>query len=182
MTQTLLAADPGKNAIGNAYFVREGPGSPWKLVHAYCTEAYPVEGLKGSEHGFLQPMQWKAAAQAAFDVLPAPPTFLALEIMVVYPKGGGDPRDLLMLQGVSGALTGMCTGSKCIGMEPRSWKNQVPREILGNRIEKKLRDSGQFDLVVSKPRLKTHLNDICHAVGLGQVVIERRLPDILFPC
>lgn len=181
MTQTLLSCDPGKHGVGNCLHVRSGPGAPWVLAHAYYTEAYEVEGLKGAEFGFLQPEQWKAAAKAAFDALPEAPTYIVVETMVVYPKGGGDPRDLLLLQGVSGALVGLCVGSKCIGMEPRSWKGQVPREVFGNRIEKRLRASGEFDRVVSKPRLKTQLNDICHAVGLGQVVIERRLPDMLFP-
>ena len=71
MTQTLLSCDPGKHGIGNGYFIRDDPKSLWRLVHAYYTEAHAVEGLKGSEHGFLQPMQWKATAQAAFDALPA---------------------------------------------------------------------------------------------------------------
>jgi len=178
--QTLVAVDPGKNCCGVSFWTRPGPNTTWTLQHAYAVEAYALVGVGTDEFGFLEPMRWRSSAQAVFDTLPGEPTFLVLETMTVYVRAGGDTRDLLFLQAICGALAGICSGSKVISMEPRTWKGQVPRDVFGARVEQHLRDAGTFDKVVIVPRLKTQLNDAMHAVGLGRSAVDKRLPDLLF--
>ena len=175
----MVSCDPGKWALGVALWMRDDVKSPWSLKHAYATET-PKREIQ-AEHSFLQPMGWHAAAKSIFDTLPRSPDFLVLETMTIYTKGNSDPRDLLYLQGICGVLVGLCVGSKYIGMEPKSWKQSIPRDVLGARIEAKLKASGEWDRCVSVPRLKDSINDMCHAVGLGRVAVERKLPDLLFP-
>ena len=176
--QTLLAVDPGKSACGVSLWSRPGPGTdvPWTMDHTYAVESLPFDGLKGT--GYLDPQIWMACAQPVFLTLHEVPTFLVLETMQVYVRGTGDPKDLLLLQGISGCLMGLCSGAKGIGLLPAQWKGAVPREVFGARMEKHLR-AGSWDRV-TVPRLKTYLNDAMHAYGLGKAATDKKLPDMLF--
>ena len=174
--QTLVAVDPGKDACGVSLWSRPGPGN-WTMVHTYAVESLPVEGLTGT--GYLDPQLWKGSARAVFNTLSAVPDFLVLETMQVYTRGTGDPKDLLLLQGIAGCLAGLCLESRGIGLLPAQWKGTVPRAVFGARMEKHLR-AGLWERV-TVPRLKTYLNDAMHAYGLGKAATDKRLPDILFP-
>ena len=178
--QTLVAVDPGKEACGVSYWTRPGPGRDvaWTMEHTYAVEALPAEGIVST--GYLDPQLWMACARPVFLTLPEVPTFLVLETMQVYVRGIGDPKDLLLLQGVSGCLTGLCGTSKGIGLLPANWKGTVPRDVFGARMEKHLRRSGLWDRV-TEPRLKTYLNDAMHAYGLGKAATDKNLPDLMFP-
>ena len=48
----------------------------------------------------------------------------------------------------------------------------MPRKVYGDRIEKKVRESGEWGKV-TVPKQKTHLNDVMHAVGMGLFLVER---------
>jgi hypothetical protein len=176
--QTLVAVDPGKDACGVSFWSRPKAGMhvPWTMEHTYAVETLATEGLTGT--GSLDPQLWMAAARPVYLTLPESPTFLVLETMQVYVRGTGDPKDLLLLQGISGCLMGLCGNSKGIGLLPAQWKGQVPREVYGARMEKHLR-AGLWDRV-TVPRLKTFLNDAMHAYGLGKAATDRHLPDMLF--
>ena len=177
--QTLVAVDPGKEACGVSFWTRPGPGRhvSWTMEHTYAVEALPAVGSTST--GYLDPQLWMASARPVFMTFPEPPTFLVLETMQVYVRGTGDPSDLLLLQGISGCLMGLCGTSRGIGLLPAQWKGQVPRAIFGARMEKHLR-AGLWDRV-TVPRLKTFLNDACHAYGLGKSATDKSLPDVLFP-
>lgn len=178
--QFLVAVDPGKDACGVSFWTRPGPGRhvPWVMEHTYAVEKLPVAGLTGT--GSLDPQLWMASARPVFMTFPETPTFLVVETMQVYVRGTGDPSDLLLLQGISGCLMGLCgPTTRGIGLLPAQWKGNVPRAVYGARMEKHLRAGHWHKVTV--PRLKTFLNDACHAYGLGKIATDRQLPDVLFP-
>jgi hypothetical protein len=94
--------------------------------------------------------------------------------MRIYTTGRANPADILQLQGVASAV---CTwfardGAEVRGVEPSEWKGQVPRDIMGARVEKKVRAAGWWDKVIV-PSRATQLNDVMHAVGIGLYLRER---------
>lgn len=92
--------------------------------------------------------------------------------MKVYTKGRARPADLLELQGIAGAIVGRYHTAQMFGFEPGEWKGQVPKNVMGARIEKKVRDRGWWDRV-EVPRSKAKLNDVLHGIGVGLFAIER---------
>jgi hypothetical protein len=106
----------------------------------------------------------EAASEEALDGLR--PEVVVVERMQVYMRGKGDPRDLLALAAIGGGLFRAFGDAEPVGPLPREWKGQVPREVMGNRIEQRLRDQGWWGRV-AEPRRKANLNDVMHAVGLG---------------
>lgn len=113
---------------------------------------------------------------------------VVVETMVIYPHSPSRPNDIVNLQGLAGCVVGvLCSkwGAQTIGYEARTWKGQVPRDVLGARSELKVRNRGWEDRVVTtrvgtvrgklqrKPLTKTELNDVMHAIGLGFYHVEQ---------
>ena len=92
--------------------------------------------------------------------------------MKVYTRGAGDPRDLLALMAVAGGIFRAFHEARPLAPLPSEYKGQVPRDIYGERVEKKVRESGEWSKIVV-PKKKAHLNDVMHAVGMGLFLIER---------
>lgn len=159
----LLSIDPGARGCGCAWWV-EGT-----LLHAL----YVASGAAEREVG---PAGWVAAVAAveaaSSEVLGGlRPDGVIVEQMQVYTRGKGDPRDLLSLAAIGGGLFCAFSDARPIGLLPSVWKGQVPRLVMGNRIEKRLRDLGWWERV-RVPKQKTHLNDVLHGVGLGLFCVD----------
>lgn len=93
--------------------------------------------------------------------------------MRVYTTGRAAPSDLLDLQGVAGALVGLAAsvGAKAVGVPAATWKGQVPRSVMGARVEAEVARRGWQDRV-DLPRRATHRNDVFHAIGIGLYAIK----------
>jgi hypothetical protein len=154
----VLSIDPGVRGCGCAWWVGE------ELLHA----RYVPGSSGGRESGASEWMETvravEAASEEALDGLR--PDVVVVERMQVYMRGKGDPRDLLALAAIGGGLFRAFGDAEPVGALPREWKGQVPREVMGNRIEQRLRDRGWWGRV-AEPRRKANLNDVMHAVGLG---------------
>ncbi len=154
----ILTVDPGLRGCGYAW---------WSADR--LAEAGYAEGEKNSlEAG---PEAWLTVARAVLATRPtaAPIALFAVETMRIYTRSKSDPADILQLQGVAGTLTGMCGAERVVGLEPSVWKGQVPRDVMGARQEKWLTDTGQWDKI-RRPKRKTQLNDVMHAVGIGRFI------------
>ena len=154
----VLSIDPGVRGCGCAWWAGD------ELLHSRY-----VPGSSGSRES--TPADWlvtvlavEAASGEVLDGLR--PDVVIVERMQVYARGKGDPRDLLALSAIGGGLFRAFGDAEPVGPLPREWKGQVPREVMGNRIEQKVRDRGWWDRV-AEPRRKANLNDVMHAVGLG---------------
>lgn len=170
MSDLLLSIDPGARGCGCAWWVR-AEGS-WVLLHARYAAAPEGKGETG-------PSEWGAAVAAveaaSLDVLGAlRPDVVVVERMQVYTRSKCDPRDLLALAAIGGGLFRAFSDARPVGPLPREWKQSVPRDILGNRVEAKLRDPSRLPPgvvatwgAVRVPSRKTHLNDVLHGIGLG---------------
>lgn len=152
--------DPGLRACGVALF-RDGV-----LVRAGAVRG-PREG-RGPE-------VWAALAAYvevwADGLLPFDSDVvgtLVVETMRHNPHGRSVPvEDLLELAGVAGAVVGRLPGWTAHAAQAHRWKGQVPRDVMGRRVEAHLREEGLWARV-EVPSVKDHLNDAMHAVGMGR--------------
>ncbi len=155
-----LTVDPGLRGCGFAY---------WRGA------SLMVAGFAPGAASGTGPPVWAAAARAVVSRAPSDEavTLVVVETMKVYTHGSADPADLLELQGIAGTIGGMIVarGGESEGLDARTWKGQVPREITGNRVAKKILDREWWPFVQVPPR-KTHLNDAMHAVGIGLYVLS----------
>ena len=165
----MLSIDPGLRGCGCAWWKQDE--GRWSLHRAQYVQAIPHEKEDQDDDG---PVAWNAmvgAVELASEDID--PNVLVVERMKVYTRGVGDPRDLLALAAIGGGLVRAFPSARPIGLLPSTWKGQVPRDIAGARIEKHLRERGEWDRVVP-PRRKTNLNDVMHAAGLGLFCIDRK--------
>ena len=158
----LLSIDPGARGCGCAWWGKDATG--WVLLQAGYTPGSPGKGDTG-------PPEWGAAVAAVEEASRAllgalRPGIVVVEQMQVYTRLKGDPRDLLAVASVGGGLFRAFSDARPVGLLPARWKGQTPREILGNRIEKQVRERGWWPRVQIPPR-RTNLNDVMHGVGLG---------------
>ena len=169
----LLTVDPGLRGCGCAWWFQPD-GERWMLHSAAHAMALPHEAGPGDDDG---PEAWNAAV-GAVELLHAErfgersPDVLCVERMKVYTRGAGDPRDLLALMAVGGGIFRAFHDARPLAPLPAEYKGQVPREVYGERIEKKVRERGEWGKIVV-PKKKTHLNDVMHAVGMGLFLVER---------
>lgn len=168
----MLSIDPGLRGCGCAWWERRD--GAWRLASASYVEAVAHEPEDRDDDG---PLAWTAMVGAVelahASLYPShDPALLVVERMKVYRHGPGDPRDLLALAAIGGGLVRAFHGARSIGLLPATWKGQVPREVMGARVEKHLRERGEWDRVVP-PRRKKNLNDVMHAAGLGLYCVER---------
>jgi hypothetical protein len=153
----LLSVDPGLRGCGFAWW--EGSD----LRYAGYAEGIRDAKIKG-------PPAWLAVAQSVLVDPPGHLDRLAVETMRVYTGGKADPADLLELQGVAGCLVGLGAPRSVEGVPASAWKGQVPRDVLGARLERWTRAQGWWDRV-RIPSRKTNLNDVMHAIGIGRYVL-----------
>lgn len=156
----MLAVDPGLRACGVALF-----------HNGVLVRAGVVRGLREGQG----PEVWAALATeveewARLTVLTTRYTYghLVVETMRHNPHGRSVPvEDLLELAGVAGAVVGRLPGWTAHAAQAHRWKGQVPRDVMGRRVEAHLREEGLWARV-EVPSVKDHLNDAMHAVGMGR--------------
>lgn len=169
----MLSIDPGLRGCGCAWWQRDEQG--WSLAGAAYVAALAHEPEDKDDDG---PVAWDAMVGAVEleherRFPDRVPTILVVERMKVYAygKGKGDPRDLLALAAIGGGLVRAFAGARPIGLLPATWKGQVPRNVMGERVERKVRDRGWWPRI-TVPRQKKHLNDVMHGVGLGLYCLD----------
>ena len=150
---TLFAVDPGLTGCG------------WALWEGDLVAA----GFVAAEESAREAARWGPLAQAVLTASPKVPDRVIVETMRTYTQGKSDPADLFALQGLAGALLGVAHGWGIAteGYLATQWKGQVPRDVMGARVEKEIEIRG-WESRIQWPKKKTWRNDVCHAIALGK--------------
>ena len=117
-----VAIDPGTEQAGFARF------EAGRLTQAVLVKE------KGSTK---EQRAWKVACKLGALCQKGEPVIL--EYPQIYVRSPGDPDDLLALTLVVGGVLALQGGGELV--RPRTWKGQVPKKIMTNRILKQLDDA-----------------------------------------
>ena len=145
----LVAIDPGTEQAGFARF-KEG-----RLTQAVLVRE------KGSTK---EQRAWRVACK--LGELCQPEDSIILEYPQIYVRSPGDPDDLLALALVVGGVLSLQKGGELV--RPRTWKGQVPKKIMVNRILKHLDDA---ERELCKDIKDNH--NVLDAVGVGLWKLKR---------
>ena len=151
---TLLSIDPGKHEIGYSYFT--------KKILVFC-------GLLPTKNKKLKSLECIKIAGKYLN-----PKNIIIEKPQVYQqeKQKGDPNDLIDLARVIGKIEYILRESKIELCLPKTWKGQVPKKIMNNRIIEKLHPPEKKILSKVKiPDSKKH--NVIDAIGIGLWYLER---------
>lgn len=158
MTDTILAVDPGLRGCGVAYFSREAfyptPRLRWaRYVRNPVRTGDGMDAIRAVAHEVGQ-----QGPRSHVDLL-------AVEFPQVYAgaKAIGDPRDLLTLAAIDGAITIQC-GREVLRYFPREWKGQVDPDVLIERVKDRL-DPAELARVELPAAHLAH--NVWDAVGIG---------------
>jgi len=90
------------------------------------------------------------------------------EVPQVYRAGAskGDPDDLLQLAGVVGVFSILVSADVRIGVKPREWKGQVPKDVHHARLVKTLSAEDLEKINAAAPPSLRH--NVLDAVGIGK--------------
>ena len=111
------------------------------------------------------PEAWRRIALAvAGEFRGLRPHYVVVEQMQVYKDADTDPADLLELAGVGGALAALAT-VQAFGYLPRTWKGQVPPEVLSARLQGHLAKKDWSRRVQFTGTQRDQ--DILHGIGVG---------------
>lgn len=149
----LFAVDPGLTGCGWALWEND-------LIAA---------GFVAAEDSAREPTRWGPLARAVLTASPKVPDKVVVETMRTYTQGKSDPADLFALQGLAGTLLGIAHGWGLAtdGYLAMQWKGQVPRDVMGARVEREVEIRGWGDRI-AWPKRKTWRNDVCHAIALAK--------------
>jgi hypothetical protein len=155
---TIFAVDPGLTGCG------------WALWEGDLVAA----GFVAAETSAREASRWGPLAQAVLSASPKVPDKVVVETMRTYTQGKSDPSDLFALQGLAGALLGTAHGwgMATEGYLAMTWKGQVPRDVMGARVEKEIAQRG-WNERIRWPSRKTWRNDVCHAIALSKFAATR---------
>jgi hypothetical protein len=87
---------------------------------------------------------------------------VVVEIPRIYPR----PNDLLDVMGVAGPC--IILGEIPVFVHPRTWKGQVPKDVIRYRVEQRLE---RQELQLLRPYEKNH--NVWDAVGIGRWYMEK---------
>jgi hypothetical protein len=149
MLEKLISIDPGTEQAGFARFVAG------ELVQAELIRE------KGSTK---EQRAWRVAAQ--LGALCPPGEALVIEHPQIYVRSPGDPDDLLALALVVGGVLTLHGGGELV--RPRTWKGQVPKKIMVNRILKHLNEEERALCAKIKDN-----HNVLDAVGVGLWKLKR---------
>lgn len=99
------------------------------------------------------------------------PAVLAVEMPQIYQQKllKGDPNDLIPLSVMSGLLWASFSPGKCFLPRPASWKGQVPKEVMQERIVAGLDAREKKVLAEDIHVVPKHLrHNVYDAIGIGQ--------------
>jgi hypothetical protein len=163
---SLLVVDPGKNALGWAYFGDAG------LLYACGV----VRAGEHEENIALVARLVIMELHRAIESFP-PAKRLVTEQMVVYPgpQQKGDPNDLIALSFISGGGHMLCAPAATLELvTPHEWKGQVPKDIMQKRIERSLSLLEQQMVTASLQGVAPSLrHNAWDAVGIGLNALGR---------
>ncbi len=145
-----LAFDPGKRAVGWAYFF-EGQLKDCGLI----TEDDSRSLFENLAIFAKQWDEWELN--------------IVIEIPQVYrqSKWKGDPNDLIEVAVVSGAL-GLCFAEKPTRfVKPHDWKGNVPKNIHNDRVLGRLSKPERQIFAEEKSFSKAQAHNVVDAIGLG---------------
>lgn len=146
----ILAIDPGKRSIAWAMFLC----GELREVGFVTTQKTPY-GL-----GIRDMLQ---RVSSSITVLA---DVVVVEIPRVYPKERNvRPNDLIDITAVAGACT--LFGESVCFVHPRTWKGQVPKDVMQYRLRQQL-DRQEIQLI--QPYEKNH--NVWDAVGIGRWYLE----------
>lgn len=153
----MIAIDCGLRGCGVAQFKAD------TLIRA----AY-VKNTAKTERG---PATWVKMAQAVFAW--ACPASFEEELVIEYQRlrfgrEKGDPNNMMELQGVVGAITGVMFDWNVVGLFPEQWKGSVKKEIMTGRIIQRL-SLEELNMLEVRKKAKNLIYDhnMVDAVGIG---------------
>lgn len=162
----LLSVDPGKNALGWAYFGDAG------FLYAAGVARSSVPTVPGGDEVAEVARQLMQTLEAYLADLP-PIRSLAIEKMKIYPgpQQKGDQNDLIDLSYIAGGVHMLPTARRAERVtlvHPHSWKGQVPKNVMKERIERSLTE---LEVKLVHATLQTTPEGLRHngwdAVGIG---------------
>ncbi len=134
----ILAIDPGKTALGWAYFGEAGLLFVAGVLRSEGSRTPGGDSVAEVARGLMRQLV------QALGPLPAVVS-LVVEKMKVYPgpQQKGDQNDLIDLSYISGgvhALPSVWNAERVTLVHPHAWKGQVPKAIMAQRIERSLNE------------------------------------------
>jgi hypothetical protein len=163
-----LAIDPGKNALGWAFFGDAG------YLYAAGVVRSATPSTPGGDDTAEVARHILRQLLAAISPLPSPVRSLVVEKMKIYPgpQQKGDQNDLIDLAYISGgvhALPPVWNAERVTLVHPHAWKGQVPKKkIMQGRIERSLTE---LEAKLVRATLQTTPDGLRHngwdAVGIG---------------
>lgn len=152
MTAHLISLDPGLRGSGIAW---------WSATGSLRHVAY----VRNPEKTGNGPEAWAGYERVALYDNRA--DYLVSEVPQVYRAGAskGDPDDLLQLAGVVGVFSVLVSADVRIGVKPREWKGQVPKDVHHARLIKTLSEADLEKINTAAPPSLRH--NVLDAVGIG---------------
>ena len=153
MTAHLVSLDPGLRGSGIAWWAEDGT-----LLR--------VEYLRNPEKTGNGPAAW--VGYTGLYIWKNDPDFFISEVPQVYRAGAskGDPDDLLQLAGGVGVFSVLVSADVRIGVKPREWKGQVPKDVHHARLIKTLSAEDLEKINLAAPPSLRH--NVLDAVGIGK--------------
>ena len=155
MTSRVLAIDPGRRALGWAWFEER--------------ELFGLGLVRGKAGEGAVDLAQRTAATIYAEIGLAAPTHVVYERMQVYSgqRQKGDQADLIELAEIGGGVAALLAATSTPVL-PRTWKGQVPKDVLEARVRKRL--SGR-ELDLAGKLLDAYPASLRHnawdAVGIG---------------
>ena len=153
----LLSVDPGVKEAGVAVF-----------ESSELTTAWLARGKN-----------WIETADRVHDDFPGPVNLVQTVVIerpqiYVQSRQKGDANDLITLALFCGRVTGLFSGwtDQVVEYRPHEWKKQVPKNIMMDRIIRRLSDE-EFDRI-QLPKAKSLYHNIFDAIGIGLHHLQRR--------
>lgn len=158
MPHKLLAIDPGLRNLGVAAF-KDG-----KLLYAKLVKTNKKNPM---------PLALKDITDALEKECGLDFNEVVIETPKIYPgrRGKANPRDILNLTAVVGAICTLYRKSKITTYEPYKWKGNCPKKITEHRVRKRLAEAE-----LKKIKLAGALShNIFDAIGIGLYYLKEHV-------
>jgi len=155
----LVSLDPGLRGCGLAYWNEDG-----SLAHvAYVRNTVKQGDGPRAWTGYQSTYIWNRRT-----------AYFISEVPQVYRVGAskGDPDDLIQLAGVVGVFSMLIQSDVRMGVKPREWKGQVPKDVHHARLVKTLTPEEMAMVEAAAPPSLRH--NVLDAVGIGQWWFKNR--------
>lgn len=157
MSAYLVSLDPGLRGSGVAWFNAQG-----QLVRTdYVRNPEKTGNGPQAWTGYLRVALWEDAVWHFISEIPQ-----------VYRAGAskGDPDDLIQLAGVVGVFSSIFRATTHLGVKPREWKGQVPKDVHHARLVKTLTPEEMAMVERAAPPSLRH--NVLDAIGIGRYFFQ----------